>query len=112
MKDNKSKQTKIDELTEGWGQSVIGDHIELAYGDGLPERNRKGGKYPVYGSNGVVGFHNEALVKGPGIIIGRKGTVGQVTLSKTDFWPIDTTYYVNLKEDGDILFWFYLLSLV
>lgn len=93
-----------------WKESIIGDHIELAYGDGLPERDRKGGKYPVYGSNGVVGSHDRALVRGPGIIIGRKGTVGQVTLSKSDFWPIDTTYYVKLKEDGDIFFWFYLLQ--
>lgn len=91
-------------------QTEIGDYIELIYGDGLPERDREGGKYPVYGSNGIVGYHDRALVKGPGIIIGRKGTVGQVTLSKDDFWPIDTTYYVNLKEGGDIFFWFYLLQ--
>src|SRR3989338_2808118 len=91
-------------------QTEIGDYIELIYGDGLPERDREGGKYPVYGSNGIVGYHDRALVKGPGIIIGRKGTVGQITLSKGDFWPIDTTYYVKLKEDGDIFFWFYLLQ--
>ncbi|KJJ85522.1 restriction endonuclease subunit S [Candidatus Omnitrophus magneticus] len=91
-------------------QAAVGDYIELVYGGGLPERNRKRGKYPVYGSNGVVGYHDQSLVQGPGIIVGRKGTVGQVTLSKSDFWPIDTTYYVKLKRDGDIFFWFYLLQ--
>jgi len=82
----------------------------LVYGDGLPERERRNGPIPVFGSNGITGFHDKALIRGPGIIIGRKGTVGQVALSKGDFWTIDTTYYVKLKEDGDIFFWFYLLQ--
>ena len=97
-------------IPKTWQESRVGDHIELAYGDGLPERARKNGSVPVFGSNGVTGFHDKALVKGPGIIIGRKGTVGQVVFSKTDFWPIDTTYYVKIKGDDDIVFWYYFLS--
>lgn len=107
---NKFKQTEIGDITEIWQESRVGDRIELAYGDGLPERARKNGSIPVFGSNGVTGFHDKALVKGPGIIIGRKGTVGQVVFSKTDFWPIDTTYYVKIKGDDDLLFWYYFLS--
>jgi type I restriction enzyme S subunit len=93
-----------------WKESIVGEHIELVYGDGLPERKRKGGQYPVYGSNGIVGFHNQYLVAAPGIIIGRKGTVGRVALSRNNFWPIDTTYYVRLKGEGDIYFWYYFLQ--
>jgi len=106
---NNLRQTEACEILDK-ASSSIGDHIELIYGEGLPERNRRGNKYPVYGSNGIVGFHEQSLVKGPGVIIGRKGTVGQVTLSKNDFWPIDTTYYVKLKEGNDLIFWFYLLQ--
>ncbi|MDD5686248.1 MAG: restriction endonuclease subunit S [Elusimicrobia bacterium] len=110
MEKNKFKQTEIGAIPEGWEESSVGNNIELVYGDGLITRERKGGDISVYGSNGIIGQHNEALVKGPGIIIGRKGTVGQVTFSKTDFWPIDTTYYVKTKGENDILFWYYFLK--
>ena len=112
---NKQQQdvkSNIGKIPLGWNETRIGDQIELIYGDGLPERNRKRGFVPVYGSNGIVGFHNEALIKGPGIIIGRKGTVGKVTFSKTDFWPIDTTYYVKLKEGNDTNYWYYFLQTI
>lgn len=49
----------------------------------------------VYGSGGHVGWHDEALVTGPGIVVGRKGNVGSVYWSDGDFFPIDTTYYVK-----------------
>ena len=58
------------------------------------KRNEKG-EYPVYGSNGVVGFHTKYLVEGPCLIIGRKGSAGEVHLSKINCWPIDTTYYIK-----------------
>jgi type I restriction enzyme S subunit len=54
----------------------------------------------VYGSNGPVGTHSRAIVSGPGILVGRKGTIGAVHYSEHDFWPIDTVYYVRrLKDD-------------
>lgn len=65
---------------------------------------------PVLGSNGVVGYHSEAIVKGPGIVVGRKGSAGKVTWCDTDFWPIDTTYFVNLSEGVDWRWAFYLLE--
>jgi len=104
------KQTEIGMIPEEWEVKKIGDCIELSYGKGLPERDRKKGNIPVFGSNGIVGCHNEALVKGPGIIIGRKGSVGEITFSKQDFWPIDTTYFVKTKENNDIVFWYYFLK--
>ncbi len=99
-----------DTLPKGWKWVKLGDEIELLYGKGLTEKERKNGIYPVYGSSGIIGFHNNYLVKGPGVIIGRKGSVGEVNLSKTDFYPIDTTYYLKLKNDNDIFFFYYLLK--
>lgn len=75
------------------------DAIELAYGKSLPARNRKEGTVPVYGSGGIGGYHNVSLVEGPGIVIGRKGTVGSVYFEKNDFFPIDTVYFVRPKEE-------------
>jgi type I restriction enzyme S subunit len=64
--------------------------------------------YPVVGSNGVIGYHSRALVRGPGIVIGRKGTIGAVTWIDSDFWPIDTTYYVKTtSSDVDLKWIFY-----
>ncbi|MHA1856211.1 MAG: restriction endonuclease subunit S [Promethearchaeota archaeon] len=93
-----------------WIKKKIGQCIKLIYGKGLTKKERKQGKIPVFGSNGIIGYHNKKLVKGPGIIVGRKGSVGKVTFSKKDFWPIDTTYYVKTNKDQDIKFWFYFLS--
>jgi type I restriction enzyme S subunit len=72
----------------------LGDLVELRYGRALPAGRRRPGGVPVYGSGGVVGSHDEALVAGPGIIIGRKGTAGAVHWSQRDFFPIDTVFYV------------------
>src|SRR4030067_3249288 len=88
--------TLIDsDLPEGWALPRVSDLIELNYGKGLKESDRKVGAVPVYGSNGIVGKHNVALTKGPSIIIGRKGTVGAVHFSPMPCWPIDTTYYID-----------------
>lgn len=90
---------------------LLGDEIELAYGKGLPQRSRVPGNFPVFGSNGRVDTHHEALLEGPGIIVGRKGSVGEVIWSDKDFWPIDTTYYVKLKNPDDSLrYWYYQLK--
>jgi type I restriction enzyme S subunit len=89
----------------------LGNLISLEYGSGLTSSNRKGNNYPVFGSNGIVGFHDQYLIKGPGVIVGRKGSIGEVTWSDKDFWAIDTTYYVKLKNENISLKWiYYLLS--
>ena len=89
-------------IPEGWELKALGDLIELAYGRGLKANSRKAGKIPVYGSNGQVGWHDEKLVDGPGIIVGRKGNPGIVSWSQGDFFPIDTSFYVVLRctEEG------------
>ena len=90
---------------------LLGNEIELAYGKGLPQRARVAGNFPVFGSNGQVDTHKESLIKGPGIIVGRKGSVGEIIWSERDFWPIDTTYYVKLKNPHDNLkYWYYQLK--
>lgn len=88
----------------------MGEIMELAYGSGLPETKRSGEGHPVYGSNGIVGFHEEPLLHGPGIVVGRKGTVGAVIWSESDFWPIDTTYYAVPKDNSNLKWLYFLLK--
>ena len=95
-----------------WRASKIGDEIELVYGKSLPAHARQTGAFRVYGSNGCVGSHSSPLVVGPGIVVGRKGSVGKVAYSYQDFWPIDTTYYVVNKNDHNWRFLYHLLSYV
>ncbi|MBU1186048.1 MAG: restriction endonuclease subunit S, partial [Acidobacteria bacterium] len=89
------ENSELGEIPKGWEVKTIGEVVEFAYGKALKASNRKPGCVPVFGSNGPVGFHNEALVKGPGIVIGRKGNPGIVTWSYKDCFPIDTTFYVK-----------------
>jgi type I restriction enzyme S subunit len=93
-----------------WRPTSIGAEIELAYGKGLPNSVRTPGPFRVYGSNGVVGTHEKSLIDGPGIIVGRKGSVGRVAFSHDPFWPIDTTYYVVNRKDHNWRYLYFLLQ--
>ena len=92
--------SEIGEIPEGWMVKNLGDLLVLAYGKALKSDSRQqDGEVPVYGSRGQVGWHDERLVRGPGIVVGRKGNPGVVTWVNTDFFCIDTTFYVVRKED-------------
>ncbi len=94
-----------------WPMVPLHKIISLEYGAALPANLRAvGGSIPVAGSNGISGYHDKALVAGPGIVVGRKGSAGKVVWFETDFWPIDTTYYVQPKVSGEMRFIYYLLS--
>lgn len=82
------------EIPAGWGDCKLKNIISMEYGKPLKAEIRSGEGYPVFGSSGIVGFHHNYLVEGPGIVIGRKGTVGKVNYSFDNFYPIDTAYYV------------------
>ena len=91
--------SELGEMPEGWEVKALDELIELAYGKALREQERRPGIVSVYGSNGQVGWHDKKLVNGPGIIVGRKGNPGFVRWSPTDFYPIDTTFYVVPKDE-------------
>jgi len=93
-----------------WRPTTVGEFCPFSYGKALPERARIPGEFPVISSAGISGSHNEPLVTKAGIVIGRKGTVGSVTLSKTAFWPIDTTFYIADEPQRDLRFTYYLLK--
>lgn len=88
-----------------WREESLGEICEFKYGKSLPANKRIAGSHPVYGSNGTVGQHNQALTAGPTIIIGRKGSLGEIHYSHTPCWPIDTTYYVDSSSTSEDLRW-------
>ncbi len=94
-------------------EQLVGEFAPFTYGVGLPERSRNPlGKVPVFGSNGIIGFHDKPLTSGPTIVIGRKGTIGAIHYSPVPCWPIDTTFYVTGPDPMLIRYKYYaLLSL-
>ncbi|QSA98294.1 restriction endonuclease subunit S [Methylococcus sp. EFPC2] len=88
----------LGEIPQGWEVQKLGEILELNYGKALKKEDRRDGACPVFGSSGVVGTHETALVQGPGIIVGRKGNVGSVFWCDDDFFVIDTAYFVTSKK--------------
>jgi type I restriction enzyme, S subunit len=83
-----------------WKKLELGKIIELKYGKGLSKKQRVKGEFPVYGSGGIIDFHESPLLKGPNIIVGRKGSIGTVYYEEKNCFPIDTVFYVELKDDN------------
>jgi type I restriction enzyme S subunit len=94
-----------DGVPEGWERKTLGEHVTLSYGKSLKAEKRVDGPFPVYGSSGIVGSHEKALVKGPAIILGRKGNVGSVFWSSKDFYAIDTVYFISAEESDLYLYY-------
>ena len=89
-------------IPKGWIITPLSNVYSLEYGKGLPSTDRNPGSVPVYGSNGLIGYHDIPLVRGPGVVIGRKGSVGTVNWVNQDFFPIDTAFFVKLQLGGAI----------
>jgi len=102
----------LPEDKDEWKLVKVGDICTFEYGKPLKTENRVEGEYPVYGSNGVVGFHNEYLVEAPFLIVGRKGSAGEVHYSNKNGFPIDTTFFIKLEneEKVNLKFLFYTLK--
>ncbi|MEK6304282.1 MAG: restriction endonuclease subunit S [Acidobacteriota bacterium] len=92
-------------MSVSWPDVSLGEVCEFKYGKSLPGGKRAGGDVPVFGSNGVVGSHNAAITKGATIIVGRKGSFGEVNVSLVPCWPIDTTYYIDKSATKADLKW-------
>ena len=88
----------------------LGEFITLKRGYDLPQQNRKNGCVPIFSSSGISGTHDAAMVKAPGVITGRYGTIGQVFMANEDFWPLNTTLYVEDFHGNNPRFIYYFLK--
>ena len=97
-------------LPRFWRAGNVQDLMELGYGKALKATDRVAGDVPVYGSGGITGHHNYALVDGPSVVVGRKGTVGSLYWEDRPFFPIDTVFYIKAK--APLTYCFYQLNVL
>lgn len=93
-----------------WKECTLGDLIAFQRGHDLPKNQMTGGKYPVVGSNGIIGYHNEYTTESPSITIGRSGNVGSPFIVYGRTWSHNTTLYVKDFKGNDPVFVFYFLK--
>lgn len=96
-------------MANEWKDCSLGDVVELKRGYDLPQKERLPGDVPLVSSSGVTDSHAIAMVKGPGVVTGRYGTLGQVFYVEQDFWPLNTTLYVRDFKGNDPRFISYFL---
>ena len=98
------EESELGMVPQGWSPVRLDSFMELAYGKALKAEARVTGDVPVYGSGGITGWHNEALVSQSSIVVGRKGTVGSLYWESRPFYPIDTVFYVKTKKPLSYVF--------
>jgi type I restriction enzyme S subunit len=94
----------------GFSETTIGQIITLQRGFDITKKEQTPGEVPIVSSSGVSSYHNVAKVKGPGVVIGRKGTLGTSHFIKQDFWPHDTSLWVKDFKGNDPRFISYFLK--
>lgn len=96
-----------------WAKCKLRDLIRIHYGKSLKESERVStGSVSVYGSSGQTGYHNRKLFEYPSLVIGRKGSVGAITMAPDGGWVIDTAFFIEIidQESIDLHYLFYALK--
>lgn len=87
----------------------LGDVLNLQRGYDITRREQRSGDVPVVSSGGISSYHDEAISSGPGVVIGRKGTLGRTFFLSGPYWPHDTTLWVEDFKGNDERYVYYLL---
>ena len=95
-------------FTDAWEQRKCRDVAPLQRGFDLPTNQMHPGKYPVVMSNGIGGYHSEYKAKGPGVVTGRSGTIGNLHYIEADYWPHNTALWVTDFKGNNPKFIYYL----
>jgi len=112
LRGEKQKMTEIGPVPESWEIKPFEQFTTLQRGKDLTKDNFKNGLVPVAGSNGIIGYHDVAFVKAPGVTVGRSGSVGKVTFYDQEFWAHNTSLYVKDFHGNDPRFAAYYLEVL
>lgn len=89
------QESELGLIPKGWRVGKLEDLLVLQRGFDLPVQNRVDGEFPVIAAGGFNGMHHVAMVKGPGVVTGRSGVLGNVFLELGNFWPLNTTLWIK-----------------
>jgi len=95
-----------------WKETTLGELVTFQRGHDLPKTEFNDGEYPILGSNGIIGYHNEYTTEGAGITIGRSGNIGNPFYTESNFWAHNTTLYVKEFHNSFPKFVFYFLKTI
>lgn len=98
-----------DGVPGGWERAPLEAALTLQRGFDLPTQDRKEGNVPIYGSTGILGYHDSAKALAPGVVTGRSGTLGEVQYVSEDYWPLNTALWVREFKRVTPLFALFLL---
>ncbi len=87
-----------------WREVALGEVLTLQRGFDITKKMQRPGSVPVVSSSGIGSFHDEPRVEGPGVVVGRKGSLGTTFFLETPFWPHDTTLWVKDFKGNDPYF--------
>lgn len=96
----------------GWRPGTLKELVYFQRGFDITQAQQRPGPYPVVSSSGITSYHDEFMVKGPGVIIGRKGTLGSIHFVPSDYWPHDTTLWSKDLNGNDARFVYYYLHTI
>lgn len=111
----KMKDSEIEwlgEIPEYWRLLRFKYVLLLSRGVDLSAEQFVDGPYPVCASNGIIGYHDQYIAKGPSIIVGRSGSVGEVNYVESNFWPHNTALYVMKFAQALPRYSYYLLTVL
>src|SRR5919109_1040290 len=93
-----------------WKEYLLGELLQLQRGFDITTKEQQPGNVPVISSSGITSYHKKAMVQGPGVITGRKGSLGKVHFVQSDYWPHDTTLWIKDFKGNNPKFLYYLLQ--
>jgi type I restriction enzyme S subunit len=99
----------VEGVPQGWERAPLESALVLQRGFDLPTQDRQEGVVPIYGSTGVLGYHDKVKAIAPGVVTGRSGTLGEVQYVAEDYWPLNTALWVKEFKRVTPLFALFLL---
>ena len=94
-------------VPSGWHERRWGDLATLEYGRALRGYDIALGAFRVFGTNGPIGWHDEALCPHASVVVGRKGAYRGIHYSAEPFFVIDTAFYLKPKVEMDVRWAYY-----
>jgi type I restriction enzyme S subunit len=110
MQDLLTGRTRLPGFADPWHTGPLKQYLPLQRGFDLPTTKVEAGPFPVVYSNGVARHHSKWMVRGPGVVTGRSGTIGAVHFIENDYWPHNTSLWVTSFARVEARFAYYFLT--